>query len=310
MDKSVDSNASMGVNQVNRVCQPARDDHEPSVDVVDYAFVPSSANGRHMSSICGGKPNECQNGDTNKVNQNNGARCGQSNSKLKPDGERKTADNWQHIAGGESKVLHQLHASNVVKNSIASTIEKRLPLFQFHRKKSDPTNHQTIAGKERPKFVKCASIARLFGNTYSTQNTQNALHGQQQLSKEQDGSVALPVLETKTSKASNAIVGNRIGVKSERFRKCPENHVENGEPDENGRRSSVQVKDFCEDKDLSARALRSLSKSIGRLWRRSHSVDISSPDPEYKVLYLGNVLTGWAKGKHIYFISSFFFILF
>lgn len=41
-----------------------------------------------------------------------------------------------------------------------------------------------------------------------------------------------------------------------------------------------------------------LSRSVGKLLRRNYSsVDISIPDPEYKVAYLGNVLTGWAKGK-------------
>lgn len=34
------------------------------------------------------------------------------------------------------------------------------------------------------------------------------------------------------------------------------------------------------------------------IWRRSNSVEISTPDPEYKVFYLGNVLTGWAKGEN------------
>lgn len=53
-----------------------------------------------------------------------------------------------------------------------------------------------------------------------------------------------------------------------------------------------------EEGDLTAKALRTVSRSLGKLWwKRTHSVDISTPDPEYKVSYLGNVLTGWAKGK-------------
>lgn len=39
--------------------------------------------------------------------------------------------------------------------------------------------------------------------------------------------------------------------------------------------------------------------------RRSASADISKPDPTYKVAYLGNVITGWAKGK----INPFYYII-
>lgn len=48
------------------------------------------------------------------------------------------------------------------------------------------------------------------------------------------------------------------------------------------------------------RALRTLTRGLGKLLRRrTDSVDISPPDPEFKVSYLGNVLTGWAKGKRL-----------
>ncbi|XP_041973745.1 uncharacterized protein LOC121729332 [Aricia agestis] len=46
-----------------------------------------------------------------------------------------------------------------------------------------------------------------------------------------------------------------------------------------------------------ARALGRLSRGLGRLLRRTNSVRISEPDPVYKVAYLGNVLTGWARGE-------------
>ena len=49
-------------------------------------------------------------------------------------------------------------------------------------------------------------------------------------------------------------------------------------------------------KDFRERTLRSLKLSLGKLWRRK-SVTITEYDPTYKVAYLGNVLTGWAKGK-------------
>lgn len=32
-------------------------------------------------------------------------------------------------------------------------------------------------------------------------------------------------------------------------------------------------------------------------WKRKRSAIISDVDPQFRVTYLGNVLTGWAKGK-------------
>ncbi|KAF5295058.1 hypothetical protein FQR65_LT10611 [Abscondita terminalis] len=64
------------------------------------------------------------------------------------------------------------------------------------------------------------------------------------------------------------------------------------------RRVSIEVLN-CEmpdklKKDRGKRVLRILLNRL-RL-RRSASVDISDPDPSFKVAYLGNVVTGWAKG--------------
>lgn len=57
------------------------------------------------------------------------------------------------------------------------------------------------------------------------------------------------------------------------------------------------VKMDCSDnKDFKERTLRTLKQGLGRLWKR-RSVTITEYDPSYKVVYLGNVLTGWAKGK-------------
>lgn len=50
-------------------------------------------------------------------------------------------------------------------------------------------------------------------------------------------------------------------------------------------------------REVTARALGRLSRGLGRLLRRTNSVRISDPDPVYKVAYLGNVLTGWARGE-------------
>lgn len=51
--------------------------------------------------------------------------------------------------------------------------------------------------------------------------------------------------------------------------------------------------------ERAARALGRLSRGLGRLLRRGGSVRISEPDPVYKVAYLGNVLTGWARGESL-----------
>lgn len=53
-------------------------------------------------------------------------------------------------------------------------------------------------------------------------------------------------------------------------------------------------------KDLRDKTFRTLSKGLGRLLRRHSSVNISEPDPVFKVAYLGNVLTGWAKGNYLF----------
>ncbi|XP_034949359.1 uncharacterized protein [Chelonus insularis] len=51
-------------------------------------------------------------------------------------------------------------------------------------------------------------------------------------------------------------------------------------------------------KELSQRTFKSLKRGLGRLWRRHRgNVSITEYDPCYKVAYLGNVLTGWAKGE-------------
>lgn len=64
------------------------------------------------------------------------------------------------------------------------------------------------------------------------------------------------------------------------------------------RRLSIEVLN-CEmpDKYRKDRGKRVLRTLLNRLrLRRSASVDISDPDPSFKVAYLGNVVTGWAKG--------------
>ncbi|XP_046594828.1 uncharacterized protein LOC107217371 [Neodiprion lecontei] len=68
-------------------------------------------------------------------------------------------------------------------------------------------------------------------------------------------------------------------------------NVDDGSPI-NSSASASSSKEFRE------RTLRSLKKGLGRLWRRHRgNASITEYDPSYKVAYLGNVLTGWAKGE-------------
>ena len=38
-------------------------------------------------------------------------------------------------------------------------------------------------------------------------------------------------------------------------------------------------------------------------WKKKRSAVISDVDPQYRVTYLGNVLTGWAKGEPVYRVT-------
>lgn len=71
---------------------------------------------------------------------------------------------------------------------------------------------------------------------------------------------------------------------------------------ENGQCKSILPAEVCladgaSGKDFTSRAIGRLSRGLGKLLRRTNSVRISDPDPVYKVAYLGNVLTGWARGE-------------
>lgn len=57
------------------------------------------------------------------------------------------------------------------------------------------------------------------------------------------------------------------------------------------------------NKDFHGRSLKSLKQGLGRLLGR-RSVTITEYDPTYKVVYLGNVLTGWAKGESEFILNK------
>ncbi|XP_055634493.1 uncharacterized protein LOC129774679 [Toxorhynchites rutilus septentrionalis] len=127
--------------------------------------------------------------------------------------------------------------------------------------------------KKKSRFVKSASIARIFGNNYNTKK------------HEQDGGTLLKLQHFK-----------RSFLGSERFHKKDPTAVTAGV----GPEPEPKIGDGCyvNDNESGTKAIRSITRGLGRLLRRnSHSIEISRPDPEYKVSYLGNVLTGWAKGE-------------
>lgn len=62
--------------------------------------------------------------------------------------------------------------------------------------------------------------------------------------------------------------------------------------------NSTAAQNGTSGKEFGQRTLRSLKRGLGRLWRRHRgNASITEYDPCYKVAYLGNVLTGWAKGE-------------
>lgn len=216
---------------------------------------------------------------------------------------------------------------NSNQNSLKKSKERRT-LFSFGSKKSSSntsSKSQVEAGSapvtssclllpptppvpigtppRQHKFVKSNSIARLLGNTYNARKFER--EEQKRLANEASGKF-------------HTFSGRRRGSGPylERFKRMSK---EDGDIATNGNdENSAQVSNVmtlttdsrdlqygsrqehvgrAEDQ-LSAKAMRTLTRSLGKLWwKRTHSVDISTPDPEYKVSYLGNVLTGWAKGE-------------
>lgn len=160
-------------------------------------------------------------------------------------------------------------------------------MFNATKKPSDSVQQSNCITKEKPKFVRCVSIARLFGNAYNTnqhmsrqKNDENTNVKSGILSKNRNQHAVNKLQMERFKNRSDSQI-DRIGTDCTDFAKTA---------------NKLPIEDFCDEKDLSARAFRTISKGLGLIWRRSYSVEISTPDPEYKVFYLGNVLTGWAKG--------------
>ncbi|XP_055539462.1 uncharacterized protein LOC129726592 [Wyeomyia smithii] len=186
------------------------------------------------------------------------------------------------------------NANNNTGCSHGKTLDK-FNIFHLRRRpKSDPgtgtiakhAQQQAIATaaaandatkKRRHSFVKSASIARIFGNNYNTKKG------------EQDSGALVKFQQLK-----------RSFLGSERFHQKKEPIAAAGGNESQDLQSGSGIGEGCyvNDSETGPKAIRSLTRGLGRLLRRnSHSIEISRPDPEYKVSYLGNVLTGWAKGE-------------
>lgn len=190
------------------------------------------------------------------------------------------------------------------------------------RKRSEP-----LKSVIRPKFVKSASIARLLGNNYCTSTT-NLVKSVQGAGGEQKDTATTGSEEGKPQLLEQKNLLN--SKRPEKFQKCAkgqelieeeatEEDVPSRRLDDSERKVSFSSLDRCPTAECAEelsirgsqlnlmshssdirtlRALRTLTRGLGKLLRRrTDSVEISPPDPEFKVSYLGNVLTGWAKGK-------------
>ncbi|XP_049305044.1 uncharacterized protein LOC105228533 [Bactrocera dorsalis] len=173
-------------------------------------------------------------------------------------------------------------------------------------------------------FVKSSSIVRLLGNTYQ-QHAKKLEKPQLNLEKGKtplDGKFHTyggrrrtngPYLDRfkRYSKDDGDVTSNKNNNEEDAEQAMDFTDVLELEADtaDELQRASSGLERFCDHStvaagddeaaaELGSKTMRTLSRSLGRLWgKRLHSVDISTPDPEYKVSYLGNVLTGWAKGE-------------
>ncbi|XP_073835101.1 uncharacterized protein [Musca autumnalis] len=156
------------------------------------------------------------------------------------------------------------------------------------------------------KFSKTSSLSRLLGNTY------NAKKFDKDEKKLADGKFNTfggrrrssgPYLERfkRYAKEEGDVVAANNKTNKDSSSSSSSKKKEDKSKVDTLDRHLMALENFQEHRnggDLSSKAMRTLSRGLGKLWwRRTHSIDISSPDPEFKVSYLGNVLTGWAKGE-------------
>lgn len=176
----------------------------------------------------------------------------------------------------KKSVYGDCELQTAVKTHISAL--ERLQLFHFPALRRKSESHEKLPTK--PRMIKSSSIARLFGNTYSTKK-----------SEESHASIALRKTQSVSEKFSN-----KSSESDDEFTfRMSEQNLSFSESATN-LNSIDSISAPMEKSNL--KTIRNFTKGLGKLLRRNcDSVAISTPDPEYKVFYLGNVLTGWAKGE-------------
>lgn len=179
----------------------------------------------------------------------------------------------------KTSVYGDCELQTAVKSHISAL--ERLHLFHFpSRKKSEAQDKMPTTKEQRPRLIKSSSIARLFGNTYSTKKTE-----------ENNANATLRKAHSVSEKFSNKSTESDDEFT---FRMC-EHQLNLSESASN--LSSLDSSSAPLEK-TNSKTIKSFTKGLGKLLRRNcDSAAISAPDPEYKVFYLGNVLTGWSKGE-------------
>ncbi|XP_017139742.2 uncharacterized protein LOC108154122 isoform X2 [Drosophila miranda] len=227
----------------------------------------------------------------------------------------------------EPNVANSNTNSNTNTNNTLKKSKERRTLFHFGSSSSKKSKEETKAKESRAslpptptpmplvpigtpprqhKFVKSNSLARLLGNTYNAKKfekqEQKRLEGCKFNTYSGRRGRAGPYLERfkRVSKEDGDIAGGgdneTVRVTNVVTLTTDSRDLQYGSRQEHvGRQSSSNQEQ--QDQMSSSKAMRTLTRSLGKLWKRTHSVDISTPDPEFKVSYLGNVLTGWAKGE-------------
>ena len=234
---------------------------EESVDEVD--FIPTSTTAKKEICVSCKSFNPLKKGFLTRNNTNNNNHTPKT----------------MLTATKKTSVYGDCELQTAVKSHISAL--ERLHLFHFPtlRRKSEST--EKLPTKDnRPRLIKSSSIARLFGNTYSTKK-----------SEENHASAALRKSQSVSEKFSN-----KSSESDDEFTfRMSEHNMNLSESASN--LSSIDSTSLPMEK-TNLKTFRSITKGIGKFLRRNcDSASISVPDPEYKVFYLGNVLTGWAKGE-------------
>lgn len=222
----------------------------------------------------------------NNTNQNNNSSSNNNNQHKTPK-ERLTLFGFSK----KSKSLDEKPKTATEKESTAQT-DSGFPCQPTPVPIGTPPRHN--------KFVKSSSLSRLLGSTY---------HAKKFDKEEKKSGSAAGKFNTYGGRRRSS------GPYLERFKRYAKDDSEVATPpvvliektmntnaSDTLDSEMLPLEHFQEPRsdDLGSKAMRTISRGLGKLWwKRTHSVDISSPDPEFKVSYLGNVLTGWAKGKKL-----------